>query len=69
MPGSRLGSTLVLPPRSSSLKINLLHDTCISVLIKQVELGGFGSFRDLLPIFFFFLTPGPLLLISVLWYP
>lgn len=53
MPGSRLGSTLVLPPRSSSLKINLLHDTCISVLIKQVESGGFGSFRDLLPIFFF----------------
>lgn len=53
MPGSRLGSTLVLPPRSSSLKISLLHDTCISVLIKQVESGGFGSFRDLLPVFFF----------------
>lgn len=35
MPSSRRGQGLVLPPRSSSLEINLLHATCTSISISK----------------------------------
>lgn len=58
---------LVLPPRSSSLEINLLHATRTSRYSKWnwVDLVHLGIFR----LFLFFLTPGLLLLISMPWYP
>lgn len=62
-----LVQALVLPPRSSSLEINLLHATCTSRYSKWnwVDLVHLGMFRP----FLFFLTPGLLLLLSMPWDP